>query len=528
MLSPLPPPPCGRLIEAYAGLISDPAQKLRFLKGVLRRYEKTSRLYKCSTTFQETILTQIAIDELEGLSPDIHKKAQRLIRTGQVPTPSGLRWYIYKFRNVALVLIAAAFLLGLGSAVASLKRDDPKVDVAIEKPKPTQIRVSMGTDPESSGKDESTTPAVNPDAAGSMMGSEKEKLVTSRATVAAATREVEKPLDESYANAVALTGSDVLSMVQDREENENVVNEYIEKAIWLVEKGPDSELYSNGLRIITSHTVENEPRMYYRFKRGEDGLPTEDDITDEIVGILYHAAESDMIDFRPEKNESINRYSKALVRYIGKKKAYNYFIDRFGRVYRIVKDTHAAYHAGWSVWADRELVYLNLNHAFIGICFEGKDFEVAKEGESDVPGMSPVKDSVINDGQLTSGKKLTDWLRAKYRIGQHNCVAHGLTSVNPQKMLIGYHLDLAKGFPYGRFGLKDKTKAQLPAITDCGFHYDDHFVKVFNGDLWEGIAYSEDYIRHHAEIAGMSTADYKQVLADRFTKWFELYKRLHG
>jgi len=135
---------------------------------------------------------------------------------------------------------------------------------------------------------------------------------------------------------------------------------------------------------------------------------------------------------------------------------------------------------------------------------------------------------MINEGQLTSGRKLTDWLRVKYEIGQHNCVTHGLASVNPHKMLIGYHLDLVRGFPFERFGLKDKTKVQLPALTDCGFSYDDHFMQIFNGDLWDGIAYSEDYVRHRADIAGMSHGEYRQVLADRFAKWFELHRGLHG
>jgi len=535
ILQPLPPAHCGRLIETYAGLISDPAQKLRFLKRVLTKYGKTSRLFKCSQAFQETVLIQIATDELNALNPRIRRKAKLLIRNGQLPTLSGFRGYLYKFRNSALTLVAVALVLGLGSAVASLKKTVPDHPVAVENPQPGRVylseEVADGDAVNMEGGD--LTPADKPqnkDITRKKAGSENptqgpvEELQAahSRAETAA------KDEREGYSGQIVpLTGGgDMLAESRGVTNSEHEVEAYVEKAIWLVEKESDSELYSNGLRIITRYTVENEPRAYYRFQRAENRLPSSDDITDKIAGILYHAAESDMIDFKPEKNDSINRYSKALVRYVRKKKAYHYFIDRFGRVYRIVKDAHAAHHAGWSIWADKELVYLSLNHAFIGICFEGKDFESG--GEDSGVSMGSVKNSVINEGQLTSGKKLTDWLRVKYRIPQHNCVAHGLASVNPHQMLIGYHLDLAKGFPYARFGLKDKTKIQLPAITDFGFRYDDHFVQVFNGDLWEGIAYSDEYIRHHAQIVDMTPKEYRDVLAERFTAWFELYQDFHG
>ena len=536
ILQPLPPAHCGRLIETYAGLISDPAQKLRFLKRVLTKYEKASRLFKCSQAFQETVLIQIATDELNALNPRISKKADHLIRNGELPAPSGFRGYLYKFRNSALTLVAVALVLGLGSAVASLKKTVPDHPVAVENPQPERAYLS---------EEVADSDAVNV-AGGDLIPADKPQNKDITSKKADSENPVHDPVEELQAadsrseiaakdrregysgQIVPLTGRiNAPALSRGIPSSEDEVEAYVEKAIWLVEKESGSELYSNGLRIITRYTVENEPRAYYRFRRAEDRLPSADDITDKIVGILYHAAESDMIDFKPEKNDSINRYSKALVRYVRKKKAYHYFIDRFGRVYRIVKDAHAAHHAGWSIWADKELVYLSLNNAFIGICFEGKDFE-KEQATADGVRMSSVRHSVINEGQLTSGRKLTDWLRVKYRISQHNCVAHGLTSVNPHQMLIGYHLDLAKGFPYARFGLKDKTKVQLPAITDFGFRYDDHFVQVFNGDLWEGIAYSDEYIRHHAHIAGMTPGEYRDVLAERFTAWFELYQDFHG
>src|SRR5574341_2120807 len=47
-----------------------------------------------------------------------------------------------------------------------------------------------------------------------------------------------------------------------------------------------------------------------------------------------------------------------------------FLIDRFGRVWRVVRETDAANHAGWSVWADEHWVYLNLNDSFLAVAFE--------------------------------------------------------------------------------------------------------------------------------------------------------------
>ncbi len=142
-----------------------------------------------------------------------------------------------------------------------------------------------------------------------------------------------------------------------------------------MEKTSDREIYSNRLQIITTYTVSNMPREYYRFPKNSNHLPANSKITDKISGIVYHASESDLYPFMPEMNHSILKYSKQLIKYLLRKKSYHFFIDRFGRVYRLVREDHAAFHAGNSIWSDDEEIYLNLNHAFIGICFEGRDFE---------------------------------------------------------------------------------------------------------------------------------------------------------
>ncbi len=312
------------------------------------------------------------------------------------------------------------------------------------------------------------------------------------------------------------------------------IPKYLNDPIWLVEKTPDREIYSNRLQIITTYAISNLPREYYRFPKNSDHWPPDSKIRDKISGIVYHASESDLYPFMPEMNRSILKYSKRLIKYLLRKKSYNYFIDRFGRVYRLVQEDHAAFHAGNSIWADDEKIYLNLNHAFIGICFEGNDFEEiniknrkksqTKKLKSSL--LKPTGISSFNEAQLRSGKELTDWLRVKYNIPQHNCVPHALISVNPDKRLIGYHLDLSRGFPFAKFGLSDKYQEPLPSMVEFGFLYDSHFEKIFNGKLWNGIGYSEEILQRKARNSGMSLAEYRRSLHQRFSRYTEWKKKM--
>ena len=99
----------------------------------------------------------------------------------------------------------------------------------------------------------------------------------------------------------------------------------------------------------------------------------------------------------------------------------------------MVEEESKANHAGHSVWAGGDRVYLNLNHAFLGVSFETR-----WEGGRALP---------ITQAQFAAGRNLTDYLRQRYEIAPEMCVTHGLTSVNPKKRLIGHHLDWARGLP---------------------------------------------------------------------------------
>ena len=485
---PLPPSSCRRIIEEFAVLVPDPVQKLRFLNRVVERYRGTPSIYKLSLPFQETVVRKLAMDEVERLCPGARKRVKELIRQGTISAPNSTPWNIYKYRHSIITIVMTALVLGIGTGVASLR--------SVVHPNHSITRKSADQNVE-----EVYGLAESPDEEYDDPSSEGNRKVSSV---------LPQPGGQEAGHAAECTG--------------NGFPEYIEKPIWLVEESSDRELYSNGLRIITRFAGENQPRIYYRFPRDSERLPTEADLSSKIVGILYHASESDMLDFIPEKNQSLKKYSKALLTYICRNKLYHYFIDRFGQVFRAVREDCAAFHAGNSVWADDENIYLDLNHAFIGICFEGKAFEEV-ESRTGRRNLTAMKTSTINEAQLTSGRELTNWLRVKYYISQGNCVTHGLVSINPDAKLIGYHVDLAHGFPFHRFGLEDKYRCLLPTITEFGFDYDRYFLKVFKGRVWRGIKDSEEHLRQRAGIAGMSLDAYRMQLNRRFTTWFEWQKK---
>jgi N-acetylmuramoyl-L-alanine amidase len=167
-------------------------------------------------------------------------------------------------------------------------------------------------------------------------------------------------------------------------------------AIWLVEKGADWELFSNGLRIDTTFAVTGDPR---RFKVFEQGLGLKEEVYTKPVGIVFHTSESDIWPLEASFNESLRDSSQHLLRYLVRNRCYNYLIDRFGRVYRVVEEETKANHAGTSIWANGKNIYLNLNNSFLGVSFETR-----WEGGRALP---------ITQAQLAAGRSLTEYLRLR-------------------------------------------------------------------------------------------------------------------
>jgi hypothetical protein len=287
------------------------------------------------------------------------------------------------------------------------------------------------------------------------------------------------------------------------------------REIWLVSRDDEEELWSNGLRIVTTfETVtgtgsesESESRSFFAFPR--DGSPPIP-MGPKPVGIVYHASESDMAPFGAAFNRDILATTRDLLGWLSRRRIYHYVIDRFGQVYRLVPDGSVSIHAGVSIWGDERNYYLNLNDSFIGIAFESQ--------------WSKAQGDAITPAQIQAGANLTDLLRARYGISDADCVPHGLVSVNAGKRLIGYHADWARNFPFGALGLSDKYLLPPPSISAFGFAFDDDLVARLGGSLWPGVPLAERELERKASIEGLTLAELRSRLQRRYQQNLEVAK----
>lgn len=275
----------------------------------------------------------------------------------------------------------------------------------------------------------------------------------------------------------------------------------VPSAVWLADRGPGWELYSNGLRIETTHEVKGAPRDYRVHSRKGELLPTR---LSRPIGILFHTSESDLWPLEPDYEQELRRGSAALLRFVKREQAYNYMIDRFGRVYRVVDDDSRANHAGHGVWARGDEVYLDLNSAFLGVSFESR-----WEGGRTLP---------ITRAQLIAGRNLTHYLRQRFAIAPDMCVTHGLASISPKRGLIGYHLDWARGFPFEAFGLPDLYAQPLPSVALFGFNYDGQFLRVV-GERWPGLIAAETQLANEARERAMSIEQIRRERQAEYRRW---------
>lgn len=257
--------------------------------------------------------------------------------------------------------------------------------------------------------------------------------------------------------------------------------------VWMVEQGEGFERYSNGARILNSFETENHERRYLTFKRGVAAASGEP--RSGPVGIVYHTSENDMLPFVEGNSDSIENRSKNLLAYIRDHKSYNYLIDRFGQIYRVVRDSDAAYHAGNSVWSDGDVTFTGLNESFLGVCFETKA-DVGEGGER------------LTEAQVLSGRLLTQVLRSRYQIKDSNCVTHGLVSVNPLNGRILFHHDWAQGFPFEAMGISDKYTVAPASVAELGFDYDSDIVAQIGGRVWPGVEAAETEFARRASEQG--------------------------
>ena len=274
-------------------------------------------------------------------------------------------------------------------------------------------------------------------------------------------------------------------------------------AVWRVEKANGYEVFSNGLRIEDEFATANRPRALYpvfgRFPEQDPRFSWKSG----VVGIVYHTTESHMLPFQQEENQDLQRLGKNLLAYVRQNHSYHFVIDRFGRVFRIVNESDAAFHAGESVWADENGTYVNLNDSFLGVSVEAQT-----ERGTGHPS--------ANAAQIHALKVLTEMLRAKYHIPMKDCVTHAQVSVNPDNMLIGAHTDWADSFPFAEVGLRNNYDLLPPSVYAFGFQYDPVFVQVTGARVWKGLLMADEQERRQAAARGLTLPGYRALLQQRY------------
>jgi len=272
--------------------------------------------------------------------------------------------------------------------------------------------------------------------------------------------------------------------------------------IWQVERTDAFETYTNGLRIDNRFSIGNRPRSYLAFPatRPDD---LRGDRRSVPAGIVFHTTESRQAPFEAGENSALKRIGESLLEYVRRKRAYNFLIDRFGRVYRVVRESDAANHAGNSIWSDPDWLYLNLNQSFLAVSFETQT----------LPGQ---EEAAVNPAQVRSAAMLTDMLRKRYGIPAGNCVTHAQVSVNPSNLLIGYHIDWASSFPFDQLGLPDNYGLPLPAVSLFGFEYDSNYARRAGTRLYQEAQLAEQVLHDRAAAVNMQVPAYRKALQKRY------------
>jgi hypothetical protein len=290
--------------------------------------------------------------------------------------------------------------------------------------------------------------------------------------------------------------------------NVNLPNLPESKEVWLVETQQDFERYSNGLRVVTTYQTTNRARKFQLYERNLEKPST--DFQDKPIGILYHSSESDLVAFVPKNTGSIQAITQDTLTYVQRNKLYNYFIDRFGQVYRIVSDDQVAFHAGRSVWSNEKGIMLELNESFIGVSFE------TRSGDN--------SEGHLTEAQLIAGRLLTGLLRSIHKIEDANCVTHGLASVNPDNMIIAYHHDWLKGFPFASIGLTDKYEQPPPSIAELGFMYDSNTINLLGGKPLPGLSKANEVFKNLAAKQNTTPDNLRTILRERYLTILKQYR----
>ena len=272
--------------------------------------------------------------------------------------------------------------------------------------------------------------------------------------------------------------------------------------VWPVETNAKFDLYSNGLRVENEFSTSTQGRAYMAFARVRND-PRATKWRREPAGIVFHTTESHMAPFEEDQNQTLKRTGESLLEYVRRRQCYHFVIDRFGRVFRIVRETDYANHAGHSIWADQAWIYINLNQSFFGVAFEAQ----SRRDSGELP---------VNPAQVHAARILTEMLLARYGIAPANCVTHAQVSVNPKNMRAGYHADWAANLPFRELGLTDNYGQPLPSVTLFGFGADALLAEAGSSPLSQALQSAEDEVQQQAEARGLTAARYRETLQQRY------------
>jgi hypothetical protein len=270
--------------------------------------------------------------------------------------------------------------------------------------------------------------------------------------------------------------------------------------VWLVDANPHFDLYSNGLRVENQFATSSEPRKYLAFPR-EKLDQQRGEWRSEPAGIVFHTTESHLAPFEEDQNRTLKRTGEGLLEYVSRRRSYHFLIDRFGRVFRIVRESDYANHAGNSIWADEKWVYVYLNRSFFGVAFEAQ---------------SAADSAPSNPAQIHAARILTEMLRALYAIPADNCVTHAQVSVNPDNLRAGYHTDWPGNLPFRDLGLSDNYRHPLPSVMLFGFAPDSLLAEAAGSPLEQGLLASESRVQQEAAARGIAVDRYRQRLQKRY------------
>jgi len=271
----------------------------------------------------------------------------------------------------------------------------------------------------------------------------------------------------------------------------------------LVDSNEQFDLYSNGLRVENRLATSTQSRAYIALAHDGAGEIGPGVRRFDPVGIVYHTTESHIAPFQEEQNRTLIRAGEDLLEYVRQNRSYHFVIDRFGRVFRIVRESDYANHAGHSIWADENWIYLNLNQSFLGIAFEAQS---RGAGES-LP---------ANSAQLHAARILTEMLLARYQIAPENCVTHAQVSVNPANLHAGFHTDWPGNLPFSQLGLADNYARPLPSVTLFGFGSAELQALAGDSAFAKSIESSQQQIQNEAAQRGLPLERYRETLQKRY------------